>query len=168
MLTRWAMLRTRAKVCQELISPPVLQTRSRVPSCFLLTFTDESMCVGVGVCVRVQDGGGSFDGVQFPLLLNPKNRPHSLVVPLGSSESFLSWHAVREQRKVAICPGILISKRKSDVLLLNLDQILLKLANPSDTQLEGVDARFSCNAVFNRYILRLLLLSHFRYCGYSS
>ena len=39
--TWWAILRTHAKVCQELISPPVLQRRRGVPSCFLLTLADE-------------------------------------------------------------------------------------------------------------------------------
>lgn len=65
-----------------------------------------------------------FPPPRFPPKIDPTSR-----VLLGSSESSLSWHIVRELRKVAICPGISNPnfKYKRDMIPLNLDQIPLSL-----------------------------------------
>lgn len=105
-----AILRTHAKVCQELISPPVLQQHHRVPSCFY-----SLLLMRVGARFRSPP-------------LSPKIDPMFCVL-LGSSESCLSWHIVRKLCKVAICPGICNPnfKYKRDLIPLNLDQIPLSL-----------------------------------------
>lgn len=96
---------------------------------------------------------------------SPKIDTKSCVL-LGSSESSLSWHIVRKQRKVAICPGICHPnfKHKQDMIPLNLDQIPLSLQTSvthcwrvwtSTSLIQDVPAMKSLEATF--YFVHFLL-----------